>query len=145
MNAAGIARFEKTFFRGLNAVVEPALRRGIGSYAITPAGLLLLETVGFKSGQVRSTPLLSLACGPYRIVSTVRGDRSFWVKNLVKQPRVEYILGGKRRAAQACVFLDGEHVTEAPYQSPALRILSDIAKRRAANGWAVAILAPLED
>ncbi len=145
MTATGIARIEKTFFRGLNAVVEPALRRGIGSYSMTPAGLLLLETVGFKSGQVRSTPLLSLACGPYRIVSTVRGDRSFWVKNLIKEPRVEYILGGKRREAQAYVFLEGERVTQELYHSRALRMLSDIAKRRAVNGWAVVILAPLED
>jgi deazaflavin-dependent oxidoreductase (nitroreductase family) len=137
------ARLEQRFFRRLNAVVEPALRRGIGSYEITPAGLLLLETEGFKSGQTRSTPLLSLACGPYRIVSTVRGERSFWVKNLIKNPHVNYYLGGKPRAAQAYVFLDGERVTEQPCQTPVLRILSDIARRRAVNGWAVAILAPV--
>ena len=102
----------------------------------------MLESTGFKSGIVRSTPLLSLAFGPYRIVTTARGDRSFWVKNLINQPRVGFFLGGERREAEAFVFLGGERATPTEIESPTLRFLENIAIRRAVNGWAVAILVP---
>ena len=76
-----LAAFEQKVFRNLNSVVEPAVRRGFGSPTRAPAGLIVLETVGFKSGTTRRTPLWSLRLGRYRVVSTARGNRSFWVKN----------------------------------------------------------------
>ncbi len=103
-------QFEQNFFRKLNAIMEPAVRRGFGSPRFLPAGLILLESVGFKSGQQRRTPLLSFQVGRYRIVTTARSKRSFWVKNLVQQPRVSYFLGGKRREAEAIVFVDESHL-----------------------------------
>ena len=87
------------------------MRRGVGSPGFAPAALIVLESTGFKSGAQRRTPLLSVAAGPYRVVSTVRGDRSFWVKNLVNEPRVTYFISGQPRAAQALVITDGEVVT----------------------------------
>ena len=42
-------KLEREFFRMLNRVVEPAVRRGIGSPRFVPGGLILLESVGFKS------------------------------------------------------------------------------------------------
>ncbi len=102
------ASIEREFFRRLNGVVEPAVRRGIGSPRLLPAGLIVLESTGFKSGLKRRTPLLSFSLGEYTLVATVRGDRSFWVKNLNKRRRVRYWRGGRERAANAFVVSPGK-------------------------------------
>jgi deazaflavin-dependent oxidoreductase (nitroreductase family) len=142
MSLVSTAGFEQKFFRRLNAVVEPAVRRGIASPTLLPGAMIVLESIGFKSGVQRSTPLVSFRIGRYRIVSTVRGDRSFWVKNLVKKPSVSYFLGGKRRQADAIVLMDGEAAAgEASYP----RFLSGLVKllsNRARNGVAIVILSP---
>ena len=88
---ANFTTLERNFFRRLNSVVEPAVRRGIASSRLTPASLIVLETTGFKSGKQRRTPLWSIGLGRYRIVSTVRGDRSFWIRNLQKEPKGSFI------------------------------------------------------
>jgi hypothetical protein len=138
------AKIEQSVFRGLNAVVEPAVRLGIGSPTLTPASLIVLETVGFKSGKRRRTPLWSLRLGPYRVISTGRGRRSFWVKNLQKQSSVSYFLGGRRRASQAIV-IDGEwSVPSSVDLKPALRRLVATLARFAPPGWAFAVLVPVK-
>ena len=134
------AGFEQKFFRYLNGLVEPAVRKGFGSPRLLPGGLVVLESIGFKSGARRRTPLLSFGIGRYRVVSTVRGDRSFWVRNLVKQPKVSYFLGGKRRHAKAIVLVDGQPTSDATPASPVLRKLTELLARRAKNGLAIAIL-----
>ena len=101
------AGLEQKLFRSLNSVVEPAVRRGFGSPTLAPAGLIVLETVGFKSGTKWRAPLWSLRLGRYRVVSTARGNRSFWVKNLLRQPRVSYYVGGRIRASRAIVIAEG--------------------------------------
>ena len=45
---------EQRFFRGLNSVVEPLVRAGVGSPARSPASLIVLETIGFRSGSQTS-------------------------------------------------------------------------------------------
>ena len=139
MTNAGI---EQKFFRGLNALVEPAVRRGIGSPTLLPGALVVLESTGFKTGALRRTPLLSLRVGRYRIVSTVRGERSFWVKNLAQQPEVSYFLGGKRRRARAVVLVEGQEVTSSTSHPRFLGALVAILSIRARNGTAIAILSP---
>lgn len=136
------AGFEQKFFRTLNGFVEPAVRRGVASPTFLPGALIVLESIGFKSGARRRTPLVSFRVGGYRIVSTVRGDRSFWVKNLVKQPAVSYFLGGKRRQANAIVLMDGEHASEERSYSRFLGGLVALLSTRAKNGLAIVILAP---
>ncbi len=138
------AGFEQKFFRGLNSIVEPAVRRGIGSPTLLPGALIVLESIGFKSGVQRRTPLLSFRVGRYRIVSTVRGDRSFWVKNLVKKPEVSYFLGGKRRQANAIVLQEGEIASGQGGYSGFLGILVSLLTARAKNGMAIIILSPDE-
>ncbi|MCB1848305.1 MAG: hypothetical protein KDI04_13230, partial [Halieaceae bacterium] len=54
---------EREFFRMLNRVVEPAVRKGVGSPRFLPAGLIVLETVGFKTGAKRRTPLVATRLG----------------------------------------------------------------------------------
>jgi len=136
------AKLEQAVFRRLNAVVEPAVRSGIGSPTLTPASLIVLETVGFKSGLRRRTPLWSIKLGRYRVVSTARGERSFWVKNLLQQPVVSFYLGGRRRVSQAIVIVEGNCLPETPALSPAMRTLVKAFHALAQKGWAFVILVP---
>ena len=136
------AKFEQTVFRSLNTWVEPAVRKGIASPSFTPTSLIVLETLGFKSGAQRRTPLLSFRLGRYRVVSTARGDRSFWVKNLLKQPEISYYVGGKRREADAIVFSGSTQQRSSVELPPIIRGLSKIFSKYAQKGWAFAILVP---
>jgi hypothetical protein len=139
---SSFAKVEQNVFRLLNAVVEPAVRRGIGSPTFAPASLIVLETVGFKSGATRRTPLWSLCLGRYRIVSTARGNRSFWVKNLLQQPAAIYYLGGKPRTSQAIVIAPGTTNQQISGLTPMMRRLARAFSRLSRDGWAFAILVP---
>jgi deazaflavin-dependent oxidoreductase (nitroreductase family) len=97
-------KLERDLFRTLNRFVEPAVRKGILSPKCAPVGLILLETIGFKSGRERSTPLLAAHVGDYTIVSTVRGKQSFWVKNLQAQPDISFYKGGRLKKARSVVI-----------------------------------------
>lgn len=137
-------KLEREFFRMLNRVVEPAVKLGIGSPRFVPGGLILLETTGFKSGATRRTPLVAIRLGRYVFVSTVRGDRSFWVKNLVKKPRVQYFLGGKPRQAKAFVMAPGKRYRR-PTSLPAyIGRITDFLAPYTKAGWAFAVLCPVE-
>lgn len=142
--AISFQKIEQGVFRRLNAVVEPAVRRGIGSPTLAPAALIVLETVGFKSGEKRRTPLWSFCLGRYRIVSTVRGDRSFWVKNVLKQPRVRYYLGGRPRESDAIVIARGTTDQKALARNAVIRGLKTVLFKFAQEGWAIVILVPTE-
>tara|TARA_B110000503_G_scaffold140532_1_gene231649 strand:+ start:6056 stop:6490 length:435 start_codon:yes stop_codon:yes gene_type:complete len=139
------AKIEKTVFRRLNAILEPAVRLGIGSPTYTPASLIVLETVGFKSGLPRSTPLWSIRLGRYRIISTVRGQRSFWVKNLLQQPAVSYYLGGRQRESYAIVIAEAATHPSSAELTPALRRLINMLIRYTPAGWVFAILMPVRN
>jgi deazaflavin-dependent oxidoreductase (nitroreductase family) len=136
--------FEQKVFRSLNSFVEPAVRRGFASPTLAPAGLIVLETTGFKSGAQRRTPLWSFRLGRYQIVSTARGERSFWVKNLLQQPKVNYYLGGRRRESYAIVIAEGAPQHSAAALSPIMRKVTEMFARYAHSGWAFAILVPVK-
>jgi hypothetical protein len=136
-----LARFEQKLFRAINGIAEPAIRRGVASSSWLPASLLVLESTGFKSGQQRRTPLLSLGLGKYRLVSTVRGDRSFWVKNLQKNSEAVYYLGGKRHTTSSFVYAPGAADSAAELPWP-LNRLAGLLEYCANRGIALAILAP---
>lgn len=133
-------RLERNFFRILNAVVEPLVRRGALSSRLAPGTLIVLETVGFKSGATRRTPLLSTRLGSYVFVSTARGDRSFWVRNLRKQPGASYYLGGRKMDATAFVLLPGEENPASESLPGIIRRISERLAPLTERGWAFAIL-----
>ena len=135
-------KLEQQLFRQINGVVEPAVRKGLGSPRFTPASLIVLETTGFKSGEVRRTPLWSLKLGRYRLVSTARGNRSFWVKNLRKNPENSYFLAGKRRPTRALVVESGAATADDESLSPAIRRIVNFLSDNAREGWAFALLMP---
>ena len=140
--STNFARFEKSLFRTLNSFVEPAVRRGIGSPSLAPASLIVLESTGFKSGEQRRTPLWSIRLGRYRIISTARGRRSFWVKNLQQQSKVSYYLGGRRRDSDAIVIAEGTTLEKTDLLTPVMRKVALAFSRYAKQGWAFAILVP---
>jgi F420H(2)-dependent quinone reductase len=141
---ANFNKLEQKVFRSINSVVEPAVRRGFASPTLAPASLIVLETTGFKSGEQRRTPLWSFRLGRYRIVSTARGQRSFWLKNLLQQPRASYYLGGRRRESYAMVIAEGAPQHSAAALSPFMRKMTEMFARYAQSGWAFAILVPVK-
>jgi deazaflavin-dependent oxidoreductase (nitroreductase family) len=89
-------------FRSVNAVVQPIVRRGVGSPPILGAGVVLLQTEGRHSGRPRTRPLLTLRRGDDLVVATVR-PRSDWVANLAATDRPTVWVGGTPRTATAQV------------------------------------------
>ncbi len=111
---------EAEFFRNLNAVVEPWVRAGVGSPGLTPAGLVVLETIGRKSKTLRRTPLVGVLLEGRLVVSTVRGTRSQWVRNALEMPAVRYWLLGGEVPGVAQVFAEGVKIPAAESFSPLL-------------------------
>jgi F420H(2)-dependent quinone reductase len=135
---------EREFFRMLNRVVEPAVRRGVGSPRFVPGGLIVLETKGFKSGIKRRTPLAATRLKGYVFVSTFRADRSFWLKNLQKTPRASYYLGGKRRETKAFLMMAGKRYRTPKSFPPVIAGITDFLEPYTRAGWAFAVLAPVD-
>jgi hypothetical protein len=134
---------EREFFRMLNRVVEPAVRKGLGSPRFVPGGLIVLESEGFKTGATRRTPLVATRLAGYVFVSTVRADRSFWIRNLQKQPRITYYLGGKPRQAKAFVMMPGKRYQRPKSLPSFIGKITDFLAPYTRAGWAFAVLMPL--
>lgn len=92
---------ERGLFKAVNAVVRPAVRRGFAAPCLSPFGLVLLEHTGRKSGRTYESPLVALRLGRRVLVSTVRDERSEWVRNLESDESAHLWLNGRRRAVRA--------------------------------------------
>jgi deazaflavin-dependent oxidoreductase (nitroreductase family) len=141
--AISTKKLEREFFRMMNRVVEPAVRKGVASPRFVPGGLIVLETTGFKSGATRRTPLVATRLKGYVFISTVRGDRSFWVKNLQKNSRVQYYLGGKPHEAKAFVMVAGKRYRRPKSLPPIIGKITDFLAPYTGAGWAFAVLLPI--
>lgn len=89
-------------FRALNRVVLPALKTGLASPLPLGFGLVVLETVGRRSGLQREVPLVSVRLGDRIVVSTVR-RRSQWVENAAAAGSARVWVGGTARPGTATV------------------------------------------
>lgn len=132
---------EKTFFRTLNRVAEPAIRHGFGSPWPAPVGAVVLDTIGRKSGRTYRIPVLASKCGSVLAVSTVRG-RSQWIKNVAAEPHIHVWLRGKRQACTAYVMMAGEmRSTSTVRPSPTVQtVLNLLAPMSRLTGGGVAVL-----
>lgn len=99
-------QIESNFFKALNQVAEPLIRAGLGNPVCWPAGAIVLETTGRKTGRRYKVPLLAMRFGSLLLVSTVR-RRSQWLKNLARHPSTRYWLGGRLHEARAFVMAPG--------------------------------------
>lgn len=133
---------EVEFFRTLNRVVEPLVRAGFGSPRIVPAGFIVLETRGRKSGRLRRVPLAATRLGGYVLVGTLRGNRAHWVRNLAAQPRTRFWLGGRPREARAFVMHEGKRFRMPKSLPPPVRGVVRLLVPYTKVGWAFAVLTP---
>lgn len=131
---------ETHFFRNLNRFVVPAVRKGIFSPRCAPVGLILLDSIGYKSGTVRSTPLVATHLGDYTFISTVRGKQSFWVRNLQKQPDISFYHGGKVKQATSFVVTPEKGFENLDSLPPFIAAIAKRLAKRSEKGWAFAIL-----
>jgi len=95
--------WEAPLFRALNRVAVPLVRRGLGSPCLAPLGLVVLEHTGRHSGALYEAPLMGFKTPAGTLVSTYRGERSQWLRNLEREPSTHYWVGGRRRACQVRV------------------------------------------
>lgn len=142
MFLAGFERLETDFFRGLNGFLEPLIRAGLGAPGLLPAGAIVIETLGRKTGRRSNVPLMAALVGDLVVVSTSR-RRSNWVKNLAAQPDVRYWLAGREREARALAIGQG---IETPHDLPAcVRCLASALKQHSTMfGTGFVILMPRE-
>ena len=103
-NRSMLAELEAAYFSAVNQIVEPAVRSGFGSPGILPMGLIVLETKGRRTGRWHRMPVLASVIGSYLLISTVRGRRSHWVRNLGRSTEVQYWSWGRLRSARAILF-----------------------------------------
>ena len=106
--AGGDIPLEATFFSAINRLTTPAVSAGFGSLWVLPAGLVVLEVTGRTSGEVRKVTVLAAEIGEFVVVSTLRIERSQWLRNILHSPEVRYWIRGQPRDAQALVVLPGQ-------------------------------------
>jgi deazaflavin-dependent oxidoreductase (nitroreductase family) len=133
---------EAEFFRKLNQIVEPRVRAGCGSPRLVPGGLVVLETRSRNTGRRSRVPLTALRIKDHVLVSTYRGRRSQWVKNVAADPRVRYWIGGQPRAAKAVALATPDHAPRREQWPRALRWMAPVLAPYLCAGWAFALLGP---
>jgi deazaflavin-dependent oxidoreductase (nitroreductase family) len=138
-----IARtIETEFFRMLNRLVEPRIRAGCTSPRLAPGGLVLVEITGRKTGRRSRVPLAATRIQGHIVVSTFRGRRSQWVRNLIASPEVRVWSDGRARRARAVVLAPGHRPRQASALPPVLRWVLSFLVPYTYAGWAFAVLAP---
>ena len=136
---------ESEFFRALNALVEPAVRAGCASPGVVPMGLIVLETIGARSGQPRRVPLLATVLDGCVFLSTVRGPRARWVANLKADPEVRYWLMGREHRGRALILAPGAAAPDLERLPPLARaVAAGLLAPATAAGWTFAVITPAE-
>lgn len=98
-------------FKYLNRYVTgPALRTGFGPLLSTPVSgsMLLLRTVGRKSGLIREAPLGYALVDGRIVVIAGYGRKADWFRNALANPEVEVVLPGARLRGRAAEITDPE-------------------------------------
>jgi deazaflavin-dependent oxidoreductase (nitroreductase family) len=107
-------RFGNVVIRIMSALNVHAFRLSkgrLGGRFLGGAPVLLLTTIGRKSGQRRTAPVLYLADGDRFVVVASKGGFShhpLWYKNLQSNPSVEVELGGECKKMTAKRASDAE-------------------------------------
>lgn len=107
MFAQALFDIQKEFFNGFNRIAEPLIRAGFGTPLFWPTGVIVVETIGRKSGRKINVPVWATRIGGMVVFSTVRRN-SQWLKNLAANPEVRYWLAGQPHEAVASIFTSNE-------------------------------------
>ena len=134
--------FEAQFFRTLNGFIEPAIRAGFGSPGIWPTGLIVLESTGRRTGRTYRVPVAATLWGHLILASTVRGERSQWLKNLSVTPALRYWLAGREHEADATVIAPGMPIPDGISMPALLRPLLPSLSFLSGLGMGFAVLTP---
>jgi len=140
------SNLERAAFDSINSFVEPLVRAGFGSPCLWPVGAVVVEVTGRKSRRLINLPLMATVFGDHLIISTARGRRSQWIRNLAANPEVRYWIRGRPRSAHAFVFRKASERPDGFDRQPLeiRQIASLIAPWTHESGMAFAILAPQE-
>lgn len=97
-------------FRVLNRMTVPAVRSGLGPLFGTPAtgSMLVLRTVGHRSGLTREAPLGYALLDGRIVVIAGYGRATHWFRNATAHPDVEVALPGAALAGRAEEITDPE-------------------------------------
>jgi deazaflavin-dependent oxidoreductase (nitroreductase family) len=90
-----IERLPRSVWR-LFRFLPPRLAYSIGLGSIAGRAVLLLTTVGRRSGLPRVTPLLYDEIDGIIYVGSARGEKADWYRNLQANPNVEVTVGSRR-------------------------------------------------
>ena len=89
-------------FRLLNRAVLPPAKAGLTAPPPLGNGVIVVETTGRLSGELRQVPLAALRVGDRYVVSTVR-ETSQWLRNLERQPEATVWTCGRAHPVTATV------------------------------------------
>ncbi len=103
-----LPRFVWRLFRFL----PPRLAYSLGLGSIAGRAVLLLTTVGRRSGLPRVTPLLYDEIDGIVYVGSARGAKADWYQNLQANPNVEVTVGSRRFRGCADLITDPLHVAD---------------------------------
>ena len=84
------------------------LMRGMFRLGISPPGMVLVETIGWKSGAVRHTPLFYTADGDTLWLIAQHGGHAGWVRNFQASPQVRVRRGRTWRMGSAELLPDDD-------------------------------------
>jgi deazaflavin-dependent oxidoreductase (nitroreductase family) len=94
--------------KGLNRRMMANLRRGIGPTRV----VMLLTTIGRKSGLPRVTPLQFEDVDGTYYVASARGKDADWFKNIVANPKVHFQVGDREFGAVAEPVTDPARIAD---------------------------------
>ena len=103
-------RMPKFMWRLMMMGPKTLYRVGLGR--IIGGRVLLLTTIGRVSGLPRATPLQYERIAGAYIIGSARGLDADWVKNTLKEPRVDLQVGGDQIKAIGRVISDPDEVAE---------------------------------
>jgi deazaflavin-dependent oxidoreductase (nitroreductase family) len=138
----GLQPIEAAFYRGVNQVIEPLVRAGIGSPGLWPTGAIVIETIGRNSGRKYNVPLLAARIGDLLVVSTIR-RRSQWLKNIAANPNVRYWMNGKSREATAIIISAERTALPDDVPSSTSCLIAAFQSQNRLLGTSFAILTPI--
>ena len=103
-----LPRFIWRLFRFL----PPSLAYSLGLGSIAGRAVLLLTTVGRRSGLPRVTPLLYDEIDGIVYVASARGARADWYRNLMVNANVQVTIGSRRFRGCVDLITDPLHVAD---------------------------------